>query len=139
MTATLASLRVSLPADISDTRIAHLVSPEQLRIRGGIYSLARFTLADGRRIFMVSEAPQNEGAPMSRAAQEIATVVMGRYGQDIAPDQAVFVEDLGGYLTAAPAPSSRRGRVSHGLWVITWQERRAVFVVCDPMYNQAVH
>lgn len=142
MSATLIPLRVSLPPDvIGDSRIAHQVAPEQLRIRGGIYSLARFDLLDGRRIFVVTELAENAGRSVTDAAEEIATVVLSRYGMDISPEQAIFVEHFDDCI-AYVSPGSRAGRrarVTYDQWLITWRDRRAVFVDWAPLFNAAVH
>lgn len=141
MSATLIPHSVSLPRGvIGDSRIAHQVAPEQLRIRNGIYSLARFQLLDGRRVFVVTELAENAGPPVSDAAEIIATVVLARFGADLAPEQAVFVEHFDDCVAyVSPARSGRRARVTFDQWLITWRDRRAVFVDWVPLYTAAVH
>ena len=141
MPASLISHRISLPVGVvTSARICHEVFPEHLRVRDGRYSLARFDLQDGRRLFVIAERPDNLGPSAAQSAEEIATVVLSRYAADLEPHQVLFLERLD-ELEEHPLedPASRGERISHDHWLITWRGRRAVFVEWAAAFHDARH
>ncbi|ABM97127.1 hypothetical protein [Methylibium petroleiphilum] len=141
MSATLVPAHVALPFGvIGDTRIAHAVTPEHLRVNGGLYSMARFDLADGRRLFVVSELAENDGPSVTNAAETIATAILSNYASDLEPSQVVFLEHYDDEFSYSfMRAAGRANRVSFDRWEITWQGRRAVFVDWMPVFNSGTH
>lgn len=141
MSASLVPAHVALPFGVvSDTRIAHAVTPEHLRLNGGLYSLARFDLADGRRLFVISELAENEGPSVTGAAETIATAIMASYASDLDPSQVVFLEHYDSEFSYSFARAAcRTNRVTFDRWEITWHGRRAVFVDWMPVFNCGTH
>ncbi|AET95461.1 hypothetical protein BYI23_E003000 (plasmid) [Burkholderia sp. YI23] len=129
--------RVSAPAGFVDPRFLGVVGPQLLEIGDSAYALTRFELGALHRLFVITELADNGGQPLSFAAEQVATEVLRRYGTDLEPCNAVFVEHYDPGVSFRSAATACCERFLE--WNVTWRNRRAVFIQPKPICRQGTH
>ncbi|WP_432263177.1 hypothetical protein [Cupriavidus sp. TMH.W2] len=108
-----------------------------MAVDDGVYALTRFELNGQQRLFIVTELAENNGHPLSFAAERIATEILRRYGADIPPSSALFVEHYDpGVSFRGPATAECERFLE---WSVTWHNRQAVFIHPKPVSKRGTH